>query len=252
LQRSENALRTAKETVERTSRGKSEFLANLSHELRTPLNAIVGFAEIFESEAYGPLGNARYRDYSGHIHRSARHMLDLVNDTLDLSRAEVGRLDLIESEISVGQTIETCARMLSRQAEQAGIAISQSVEPALPRLRSDERRVRQIFLNLLSNAIKFTPSGGRVEVGARRHADGGMVVTVADSGIGIAEGDVEKALTPFTRLESGRLHHYEGAGIGLSLTRFLVELHGGQLTIDSEVGLGTRVSLHFPPSRTGG
>ena len=250
LMERETALREAKETLERASRSKSEFLANLSHELRTPINAIVGFSEIFEAEAYGQIGDARYREYSGYIHRSARHMLDLVNDTLDMSRAEVGRLDLVESDVGVGQTIETCVRMLTRLAEQAGITVTQAVEPALPQLHGDERRIRQMVLNLLSNAIKFTPSGGRVEVAARRMDDGGIVIAVADSGIGIAKDDVEKALTPFTRLESRRAHMHDGAGIGLSLTRFLVELHGGRLAIESQVGAGTRVSLYFPATRT--
>ncbi len=250
LVESESTLRETKDSLERTGRSKSEFLANLSHELRTPLNAIVGFSEIVEGEAYGELGNPRYREYAGHIHRSARHMLDLVNDTLDLSRAEVGHLDLVEADVCIKQTVEICARMLTRLAEQAGITVTQAVEPALPRLHGDERRIRQMVLNLLSNAIKFTPTDGRVEVSARRMEDGGIAITVADSGIGIAEDDVEKALTPFMRLENGRTHMHDGAGIGLSLTRFLVELHGGRLTIDSQVDAGTRVSLHFPPTRT--
>ena len=246
----EHALQAAKEKVEHASRSKSEFLANLSHEMRTPLNAVVGFSEILEAELYGPLGDARYKEYSGHLLRSGRHLLELIDDTLDLSRAEIGALDLNEGVVDIVATAEAAVQMLSRQAEKASIAVTLRADFALPRLRGDERRVRQMVLNLLSNAIKFTPAGGRVGVHFGRCDDGGLKIVVTDSGIGIAGKDVERALAPFTKLESGRSQSNEGAGIGLSLTRFMIELHGGRLTIESAPEQGTRATLHFPSSRT--
>lgn len=250
LERNEQALIAARDEAERANKSKAEFLAQLSHEIRTPMNAIVGFSELFGSEAYGPLGNSRYREYAEHIQTSAQHLLNLTNDVLDLSRAEIGRLDLAESGVDVGATIDFVTRMLMKDAIAGGIALTSKIIGGDLRLLADERRLRQMLINLVNNAIKFTPEGGSVVVSAFRRADGGTTIQTKDSGIGIAPADVEKALRPFTKLKADTARSYEGAGIGLALTRQLIELHGGHIDLDSALGKGTTVSLLFPRERT--
>jgi signal transduction histidine kinase len=250
LERREAELRKAKEAVDLASRSKSEFLAHLSHELRTPLNAIAGFSEIIEAEAYGPLGNVRYKEYAGHVQRSARHMLELIDDTLDISRAEVGALELSEGEIDLCDTVDSTVRMLSQVAKKAEITIHFRSAAGGTRLLADARRVRQMAINLLSNAIKFTEPGGSATVECRREPDGALAIAVSDTGHGIAAEDIGQALAPFTRLESSKRRALEGAGIGLPLTHHLIQLHGGTLAIESEPGKGTTVILRFPKERS--
>ena len=243
-------LAAAKHRAEAASRMKTEFLANVSHELRTPLNSIIGFSEMIDHEAHGPIGNDRYRSYIRDIHSSGQHLLGVVNDILDISKIEVGEFELQEDEIDIGDIIESTVRVVHERASRAGLSLTSDVTPALPQLRGDARRVRQILLNLLSNSVKFTSSGGAVSVQAARDDDGGLTVSVSDTGIGIAPEDMDKAMMPFGQVD-GRLNRkYEGTGLGLPLAKSLTELHDGRLTIKSAVGKGTTVTLAFPIART--
>ena len=249
LQTANAELSRAKQKAEAASRMKTEFLANVSHELRTPLNSIIGFSEMINNEAHGAIGNDKYRSYVQDIHSSGQHLLGVVNDILDISKIEVGEFELQEDQVDVAETIETSLRIVHERAASAGITVTSDVASVLPVLRGDARRVRQILLNLLSNSIKFTASGGKVLVRAVGSDDGGISVSVTDSGIGIAAEDIEKAMMPFGQVD-GRLNRkYEGTGLGLPLAKSLTELHDGRLTLKSAVGKGTTVTLDFPPAR---
>jgi PAS domain S-box-containing protein len=245
----EDALDAARVQAESANRAKSMFLANMSHELRTPLNAILGFSEIIAGELLGPAGAAHYRDYGRDIHDSGRHLLGIINDILDLSRIEVGQLKIEEGPIDLGEIAAACLRMVRDRAASAQIVLESDVAADIPLLHADERLCRQILINLLSNAIKFTPEGGRVRLSARRNADGGVSLVVADTGIGMPAEDIPKALQPFVQLDSALARRYEGTGLGLSLTNAFVRLHGGTLDFASAPGVGTTVTVRFPPSR---
>jgi signal transduction histidine kinase len=195
------------------------------------------------------LGQPRYREYATDIHDSGRHLLAVINDILDLSKIEAGRVELIDGEIEVGPLAHKAARLLAERAEQADIEIRLLSEPDLPILIADERLVRQALLNLLSNAVKFTPRGGRVEVCLSLASDGALCVCVRDTGIGIAESDLKRVLTPFSQVESTLTRNYQGTGLGLPLTKSFVEMHGGSLELKSSLGDGTEVTLRFPPER---
>ena len=227
---------------------KSLYLANMSHELRTPLNAIIGFADLMRLELAGPLGSPKYAEYLGDIHETATHLLDLINDVLDLSRIEAGRLELNEAAVNVAAALACCNRLLRERARQAGVGLRFDAAPGLPDLHCDGAKLRQILLNLVTNAVKFTPRGGRVLVTARL-TGGGMELAVADTGTGIAAKDIPRVLTPFVRAASACAAQAEGSGLGLPLAKRLVELHGGRLTLDSEPGKGTRVTVVLPPTR---
>ena len=246
----EAKLRRAKEDAERADRAKSAFLANTSHELRTPLNAIIGFAEVIRSETFGPVDNPRYLEYLRDIYDSGRHLLRIINDILDLSKIEAGKATLDrEEKIELAAVIEAPVRMMLPQAQADSIRIVLDLEPALPQVIGSERMLQQVFINLLSNAVKFTPSRGIVTVHAHRTAKGGVVVVIADSGIGMAEADIPKALERFGQIDSSLGRKYEGTGLGLPLSKRLAELHGGTLVINSTVGVGTRVTINFPADR---
>ena len=245
----EATLRGARDAAEAANRAKSEFLANMSHELRTPLNAIIGFAEIMEREMFAPLGDPRYREYAGDITESARHLLGIINDILDVAKAEAGKLELIEETVAFDALIDASLRMVGGRAEESGIAIRYERPTALPVLRGDERKLKQILVNLLTNAIKFTPPGGEVTIGVERDEAGGMAMTVTDTGIGIAEADLEHIMTPFAQVESAFNRCHEGTGLGLPLARALAELHGGGLKLESVAGRGTRATLRLPAER---
>ena len=246
----EEALRAAKEGAEKASETKTEFLAHVSHELRTPLNAIIGFSDMFRTETLGPLGSAKYLEYADYIQVSGQHLLALINDILDFSKAEAGKLDLSDGEVCITHAIEVCVQMVKTTADEQGVVISRDIETGLPHLMADERRIWQILLNLLSNAVKFNCAEGQIKVHAIVGADDAIRITVSDTGVGMAKDDIIKALTPFVQLDLTMIRRHDGSGLGLSLTQHLVELHGGELRIDSEPGVGTTAVVRFPPERT--
>ena len=249
IQRHEEVQLKAHRQAEAANRAKSEFLANMSHELRTPLNAILGFSEVLMNEMAGPLGQPRYREYAADIHDSGRHLLAVINDILDLSKIEAGRVELIDGEIEVEALAQKTVRLLVERAEHAGVEIGLLSQPNLPLLIADERLVKQALLNLLSNAVKFTPRDGRVEICLSLAADGAFCVRVRDTGIGIPESDLARVLTPFSQVESALSRNFQGTGLGLPLTKSFVEMHGGSLELKSCLGDGTEVTLRFPPER---
>jgi PAS domain S-box-containing protein len=246
--RVEQDLRQAKEEAERGNRTKATFLANISHELRTPLNAIIGFSELMTHEIFGPLEPVAYRTYLQDIHESGMHLLELINDILDMSKAEAGMTDLTETPVDVAALARTSVRLMARRAESGGITLGEELPDDLPLLLADERRLRQILLNLVSNAVKFTEEGGSVVVSARCDAEG-LVISVADTGIGMSEEDQVRVMEPFVQADSRLSRRYEGTGLGLPLTKVLVNAHGGIFRLDSRLGVGTTASVIFPPSR---
>ena len=228
---------------------KSEFLATMSHELRTPLNAIIGFSEVLMGKMFGPLGDARYSEYVTDINESGQQLLQHINDILEVSKIEAGKTELKEEYIDVRATLDSCLTMVGGQAKEAEIEIACDDTPGLPALFADEQKFKQIMLNLLSNAIKFTPSGGQVTVKTWYRRDNGYLFQIIDSGIGIALADIPNILTPFHQIESDLNRSYEGTGLGLPLTKSFVELHGGSLDLQSELGTGTTVTVRFPAER---
>jgi signal transduction histidine kinase len=239
----------AKIAAESANRAKSEFLANMSHELRTPLNAIIGFGDIIAEEAMGADARTQYRDYAGDIGRSGRHLLDLINDILDMSKIEADKLDLRDDEIEIADMVASCMRMVSQRASEAGIEVTTQIPSDLPPVRADEVRLKQIVLNLLSNAVKFTPAPGSVTILAARQNDGGVSITVTDTGIGMTKEQLKVALEPFGQIDSSLARKHEGTGLGLPLVDALARKHGGALIVDSAPGRGTRATITLPPDR---
>jgi len=246
--RVEHTLREAKEAAERGNRAKATFLANISHELRTPLNAIIGFSELMKHEIFGPLEPVPYRSYVEDINESGMHLLELINDILDMSKAEAGMTDLVESVVDVPAAVRSALRMMGRRAQLSRIEVIENLPATLPQLRVDERRLRQIVLNLVSNAVKFTEEMGRVTVSGRVE-DEGFVLEVVDTGIGMSEEDLQRVMEPFVQADTRLSRKYEGTGLGLPLTKALVEAHGGRLTLRSKPGNGTTATIVFPADR---
>ncbi|MFN3571937.1 MAG: ATP-binding protein [Phenylobacterium sp.] len=235
--------------AEAANKAKSEFLANMSHELRTPLNAINGFSEIMVGEMFGPLGDARYKEYAGDILSSGQHLLALINDILDMSKIEAGKMNLKFEPLTVEDVVEDAVRLVRNRADSAGLALELEFPRDLPEVEADYRAVKQVLLNLLSNAIKFTPRGGRVTVRAeaRRDPTGERIrISVRDTGIGIAADDLKRLAQPFEQIESQHSKTQQGTGLGLALTKSLVEMHGGALDIQSAPGEGTTVAFSVP------
>jgi signal transduction histidine kinase len=244
------ALRGAKEQAELANRTKSEFLANMSHELRTPLNAIIGFSQIMTQQMFGPLGSPRYREYAGDVLSSSQHLLQIINDILDMAKIEAGRVELHEAPVALGPLFDDCLRLVRERAHTGEVRLKHDLPDQIPELLADERLVKQILLNLLSNAVKFTPRGGTVSLQARLAVDGALMLSVADTGIGIAADDIAKVLQPFGQVDSTYARSHGGTGLGLSIVRALVELHGGSFRLESELGQGTTASVRFPAARS--
>jgi PAS domain S-box-containing protein len=249
LKRREADLAVSMAQAETANRAKSEFLANMSHELRTPLNAIIGCSEAMQSEFLGPLGNERYQEYVEDIRSSGNHLLQIINDLLDLSKIEAGKLELDEQRVDINELVESSLKIIRERAERGGITTEISLAAPPPHLWADERTCKQVLFNLLSNAVKFTETGGTITVSTELEPDGRCVVRVRDTGIGIPEEDLEKILEPFTQVEASLVRNHEGTGLGLPLTKAIVEMHGGEMTVESAVGVGTSVSVHFPAER---
>ncbi len=247
----EISLRLAKEQADAANLAKSAFLANMSHELRTPLNAIIGFSEMMIKETFGPLGNAKYPEYLNDIHHSAEHLLEIINEVLDMSKIEAGRVDLDEQSLDMTEVIESVTRMMSSRAFGGGIQIDMDLEPNMPLLFADQRLVRQVLINLFSNAIKFSRRGGWVHIESKMTNDGDMQVIVSDNGIGIPKNKIQQALEPFGQIHdhAHAAHENQGTGLGLPLAKAMMELHGGKLSLESDSGKGTKVILSFPPRR---
>ncbi|MEE9139263.1 MAG: PAS-domain containing protein [Alphaproteobacteria bacterium] len=243
------SLATARDEAERANHTKSEFLANMSHELRTPLNAIIGFAEIIKDQLFGSREPHKYQEYARDIHASGNHLLEVINDILDLSKIEVGKLELHEETVEIGSMVASCTQLVITRAQQAQVHLRADVAADLPKIYVDERKIRQVLINLLSNAVKFTPEGGEVKISARIAREGQLVLTVADTGIGIAPEDIERAMSAFGQVDSSLSRKYHGTGLGLPLTKALTELHGGILDLRSEVGAGTTVTITLPSER---
>jgi PAS domain S-box-containing protein len=245
----EDELMRSKDAAEFANRTKTEFLAHMSHELRTPLNAIIGFSEVIKHQMFGSDGLPRYIDYAADIHRSGQHLLDLINDILDLSKLEAGKLELHEAEVALADTVAQCCKLVGDSAREGQVKLIQEIGKGLPSLRADERALKQVLLNLFSNAIKFTPKGGVVTVRAHVQPDGGLGIEVSDTGIGIKVEDVKVALSPFGQIDSKLARQHKGTGLGLPICKSLVELHGGTFALESAPGKGTTVIVTFPTER---
>ena len=245
----EKELVAAKIAAEAANISKSQFLATMSHELRTPLNSILGFSEMIAKEAMGPVGCSKYRDYATDIHGSGEHLLAIINDILDMSKIEAGQLTLHEDTIDIALMIESCCRFVQQRADEAHIALTSSIPAGLPGLVADELRLKKIMLNLLSNAIKFTPKNGSVTIGAMLGANGSIDLWVADSGLGMTTDEIVIALQPFRQVDNSLHRSRDGTGLGLPLTKNLIELHGGTMTIQSTPGEGATVHVYMPEWR---
>jgi len=239
----------ARDEAVRTSRAKSSFLAAMSHELRTPLNAIIGFSQMMKAKIFGPMGDLHYEEYAKDILASGEHLLELINDVLDLSKVEAGKMELCEEDVDVSEAISTSLDFLKESATESKVELITKTPKDLPKLYADSRLLKQIMINLLSNAVKFTPEGGKVTVSAAVNGGGELSLTVADTGIGISKENLTAVMTPFGQVDSSLARKHKGSGLGVPLVKELVEMHGGAFTLQSEVGKGTVATVVFPPER---
>jgi signal transduction histidine kinase len=243
------ALSRALSRAEAANRAKSEFLANMSHELRTPLNAIIGFSELMQIAPHGPLGARQYEGYVADIRDSGVHLLGIINDILDLSKAEAGRMELAEEIVDAASLVGDVCRLVRHRCEQAKLRLDAEAVAPLPLLYCDERKLKQMLLNLLSNAVKFTPAGGRIAVTVAMAPRDRLQITVRDTGIGIAPEHLARVLEPFAQVDGSLSRKHDGTGLGLPLVKAMMALHGGTLELASAVGAGTVATLVFPPER---
>jgi two-component system cell cycle sensor histidine kinase PleC len=228
---------------------KSQFLANMSHELRTPLNAVIGFSEIIRDQSLGPQAVSNYRDYANDIHAAGENLLRIINDVLDISKIEAGKLELQESETDIRAIVQSGIKLMTQAAFESGIALRDGLPDDLPMVLADELRLKQALLNLLSNAVKFSHREGTVTVGAGLRPDGSMAIWVADTGIGMSESEITTALQPFRQVANSLSRAHDGIGVGLSLVDGIVGLHGGRLELTSSPSRGTTVTVLLPPER---
>jgi two-component system cell cycle sensor histidine kinase PleC len=249
LEQSKSISDEARRRAEAANIAKSRFLAQMSHELRTPLNAILGFSEVMKGEIFGAHAVPLYKDYAADIHSSGVHLLNLINEILDLSRIEAGRYELNEEAVSLARVVEDCHHLLKLRAGNRGITIHEMFEPSMPRLWADERAVRQICLNLLSNAIKFTPQGGEVWLKVGWTASGGQYMSIKDTGPGIPDEEIPVVLASFGQGSNSIKSAEQGAGLGLPIAKNLIDLHGGTFALKSKLRIGTEVIVTFPPER---
>ena len=231
------------------NRAKSRFLANMSHELRTPLNAIIGFSEVIQHQIKGPVGHPQYLEFTKAIMDSGRHLVSLIDDILDISKIEAGRTTLDEGLTTAQGIVDQAMQVMRGTIDKAQLTIDVAVEPHLPHLYVDERKILQVLMNLLSNAVKFTPAGGRIRLEVRRSADCGVSFFVSDTGIGIPADEIKDVLEPFVQSREVEWRQLQGTGLGLHLVQEMVRLHGGTLTVNSTLGTGTIVTVHLPADR---
>ncbi len=247
--KTEAELRSARDKAEYTSRQKSDFLARISHELRTPLNAILGFSDVMRKGQFGKLGSERYEGYANDIHTSGEYLLSLVNDLLDLSKVEAGKLELNFISVDLGQAIDACIKLMQDEATGARIVLRKSVPENLPQVVADMRSIKQVLLNLVGNSIKFTDPGGQIIISAKAMTNGELMLSVTDTGVGMDEGQLSRALEPFQRIDIAGRADVQGTGLGLPLTKALVEANRAEFAITSEARKGTRVDITFPTTR---